>query len=85
MVRLDAVFAAADGNTPELAARLARHAERYRADVSLECAEKRLSLDSLIGILALEMHRGDSVAVIAEGEDAQQAAEEIRAVLQGER
>lgn len=84
MVRLDTVFTAADGITPELAAKLSRHAERYRAKILLECAGKRLQLDSLISILSLELYRGVKAVVVAEGEGAQQAAEEIRAVLQGE-
>lgn len=84
MMRLDTVFTAADGITPEFAAKLSKHAERFQAEISLECAGKRLRLDSLICILSLELYRGVKVAVYAEGEDAQQAAEEIRAVLQGE-
>lgn len=84
MVRLETVFTAADGMTPEFAAKLSAHAERYEADLSLDCAGKQLRLDSLICILSLELYRGVKVAVVADGADAQAAADEIRAVLQGE-
>ena len=84
MVRLETVFAAADGMTPKIAAELSKRAEGYTAEVSLECGDKQLRLDSLICILSLGLYRGVKVAVIAEGEDAQQAAEETVRVLQGE-
>lgn len=84
MVRLETVFTAADGMSPEFAAKLSTHADRYEAALSLECGEKQLRLDSLICILSLELYRGAKVAVLADGADAQAAAEEIRAVLQGE-
>lgn len=85
MVRLETTFAAADSLTPEFAAKLADHTAHYRADISLECGDKRLRLDSLICILAMELYRGVKVAVLAEGEDEQAAAEEILAVLEGRR
>lgn len=83
MVRFETTFTAADSLTPEFAAKLADHTAHYRASISLECGDKRLRLDSLICILALELYRGVKVAVIAEGEDEQAAAEEILAVLEG--
>lgn len=85
MVRLETTFAAADSLTPEFAAKLADHTAHYRADISLECGDKRLRLDSLICILALELYRGVKVAVITEGDDEQTAAEEILEVLEGKR
>lgn len=84
MVRLETTFAAADSLTPEFAAKLADHTAQYHSDISLECGDKCLKLDSLICILALELYRGVKVAVIAEGEDEQQAAQAILKVLEGE-
>ena len=83
MVKLDTIFTAADSLTPEFAAKLSECAARYAAIVSLECADKQLRLDSLICILALEMYRGVKVRIIAEGDDAAEAAEAVRAVLEG--
>lgn len=84
MVKLETVFAAADTLSPEFAAKLADYAARFQSDIFLGCGEKLLSLDSLICILALELHRGVPVSVVAEGEDEQTAAEEIIKVLVGE-
>lgn len=83
MVKLETIFAAADSLTPEFAAKLADYTARFQSDVFLSCGDKQLSLDSLICILALELHRGVKVAVVAEGEDEQQAAEEIKRVIEG--
>lgn len=83
MVRLETIFAAADNLTPEFAAKLADHTARFQSDVSLNCAGKQLRLDSLICILALELHRGVKVTVVAEGDDEATAAEEIKKVLEG--
>ena len=69
MVRLDTVFRAGESITPEFAAKLAECAERYRAEISLECGGRKMQIDSLICILALDLYRGVPVRVVAEGED----------------
>lgn len=83
MVRADAVFTAAEGLSADLAVKLAQHASRYKADVRLECDDRCIQLDSLIGILSMEFYRGLSIAVIADGEDEISAAEDIKNVLMG--
>jgi len=83
MVKLETTFAAADSLTPEFAAKLADQTAKFKADVSLDCAGKQLRLDSLICILALDLHRGVKVTVIADGEDESVAAVEICKVLEG--
>ena len=77
MVRLETVFSAELGLTPEFAAELSQVASRFHADIKLSCEGKQLRLDSLIGILALDLHRGVKVEVIAEGDDEQDAAKAI--------
>lgn len=84
MVKLDAVFTAADSLTPEFAANLSECAVSFDAQVSLECSGKQLQLDSLICILSMELYRGVKVSVIAEGAEAEKAAEAVRRILVGE-
>lgn len=84
MTRREAVYGCADALTPDVAAKLAQLAESRRAKLELECGSKRVPLDSLIGILALECHRGTRLTVIAEGEDEQAAAEAVAMALAGE-
>ena len=83
MVKLETVFTAADNVTPEFAAKLSDCACRFKSEVSLECGNKQLNLDSLICILALDLFRGVKVVIIAEGEDEETAAEAIKGLLEG--
>ena len=81
MVRIEAVYGCGEGLTPDVAAKLATVAER--AHLELECGGKRVLLDSLIGILSLECRRGTRLAIHADGEDEQAAAEAVRGVIEG--
>ena len=83
MIKLDTIFEAADGLTPEFAAKLSNHAARFESKLSVEYAGKCLGLDSLICILSMELYRGVKVTVVAEGCDENAAADEICKVLQG--
>lgn len=84
MVKVETVFNAEDTLTPEFAAKLSDCAARFQSVVSLDCGGKQLQLDSLICILALELYRGVKVVIIAEGPDAEAAAEDIRKIIAGE-
>ena len=83
MVQMEAVFTAGDSITPGFAAKLSREAENHKAMLSVLNGSRKLRLDSLISILAMEIKRGSTVTVIAEGEDEQTAAEAICAILRG--
>ena len=84
MVRVEAKFNCAESMTPDVAARLAQLTERYRSNLLMECAGKRVLLDSLIGILSVECRRGTPLAIVADGEDEQVAAGAIRTLIEGE-
>ena len=83
MVRLETIFAAEDSLTPEFAAKLSECAEKFESDIRIECEDKKLSINSLICILALGLYRGVKVNVFAEGKDEEEAAAKIQQVLQG--
>ena len=82
MIRVEAVYGCGDSLTPDVAAKLAQVAERCQSHLEMECAGKRVMLDSLIGILSVPCARGMRLGVVAEGEDEQAAAEAIRDVLE---
>lgn len=81
MTRRDTTFNAQDAMTPDFAAALAHRASGYAANVYLERGSTRLSVDSLIGILALNIRRGMKVAIVADGYDAPQAVDCVCAIL----
>ena len=82
-VRLETRYGMADGLTPTIAARIAECASRYRAHVSIESEGRTIRIESLISVLSMELRRGLPLAVIAEGEDAGVAAEDLRVLLEG--
>lgn len=84
MVRTDAVFSAGDRMTPEVALSLAKQAEKFSANLMIEYENTSIQLDSLIGVLSLELHRGKVLTVVAEGSDEDEAAKAICTVLTAE-
>ena len=84
MFRMETVFNALPVITPDFAAALAQQASLYSAPVFMEHENMCLSVDSLIGILSLNLRRGMSVVVTAEGEDAQAAVESVCKLLKNE-
>ena len=83
MVSLNAVFQAGPGMSPEIAAELSRRASAHDARVSLRLGDRSIRLDSLIGILAVEMPRGSRVTVVADGPEETAAAQDILNMLSG--
>ncbi|MBE5773858.1 MAG: HPr family phosphocarrier protein [Clostridiales bacterium] len=77
MVRTDAVFSAADRMTPEIAVSLARLAEKFTADLTIGYDTTSIQLDSLIGVLSLDLRRGKSLWVLGNGTDEAEAVDAI--------
>jgi len=77
MVRVETVFGACSAITPDYAAQLAHRASQFAAAVYLEKGSMRLSVDSLIGILSLDLRAGAKVTIVAEGLDEQQALDSV--------
>lgn len=84
MARMETVFNALPVITPDFAAALAQQASLYSAPVFMEHKNMSLSVDSLIGILSLNLRKGMSVVVTAEGDDAQTAVEAVCKMLRTE-
>lgn len=81
MLKMETVFGLSTGITPDFAALLAQRASHFSAPVYLECGSTLLSVDSLIGILAMDLRKGMKLTVSADGEDEAAAAECICALL----
>ena len=83
MLKIDVLFEAGDAMTPDFAAKLAQVASRYSSKVYLKTGKIELGVDSLIGILAMDMRRGGMVTVIADGKDEYEAGTRICELLKG--
>lgn len=81
MFKQEAVFGVDNCITPDLAAKLANLAAQYDAVVYLESNGVRLRVDSLISILSMDVRRGGSVLIVADGKDAENAAAAVSALL----
>jgi len=83
MLKFDVKYEAGDTMTPDFAARLAQEASQYASRISLQTGDFQLGVDSLIGILAMNMRRGGNVTVIADGADEAEAGKRICDLLAG--
>ena len=50
---------------------------RFKSDIWVECKEKRYRAKSLMGMLALQVHQGDIIRIIADGSDEEEAVKEL--------
>ena len=57
-----------------MAAKLSTIAEQYTSEISLEFRDKSMRMDSLIGLISIEFHRGEDICVVASGDDEEAAA-----------
>ena len=83
MVKVETVFGACSAVTPDFAAQLAHRASQYAANVYLEKGSMRLCVDSLIGILSLDLRKGMKVTIVADGWDEQNALDAVCEFLNG--
>lgn len=84
-MRTEIVFGACSAVTPDFAAHLAQEASLFSSKVYLEQGTTRLCVDSLIGILAMNLRKGMRVTLEVDGEDEAQAMERICLLMQGEK
>lgn len=81
-VRVESRFDVADGLTPGLAAQIAKCASNYTSHVSIEFDGRAIRIESLISILSMELRRGRNLTIVAEGDDAHEAAASLRHLLE---
>lgn len=83
MITREAVFTAAEMITPDYAAELAHNAAQFSANVYLVRENVKLSVDSLIGILSLDLRKGDRITVVADGVDEAASIDRVCELLHG--
>ena len=64
------------------AALMVKTASRYNAEVFIEKGGNRVSGKSIMGLLTLEVYKGDTLRLIAIGEDAADAVEELVSIVE---
>jgi phosphocarrier protein len=58
-------------------------ANDFKSSVWIEKDERRVNAKSLLGVLSLGVSRGDTILVIADGEDQDEAVAELVALING--
>ena len=66
---------------PTSAALLVQKASQYKSRISLVSEEKTANAKSIMGIISLNLRGGNTVKLVADGEDEQQAIPEIEHIL----
>lgn len=77
MISKNYIITAAEGIHARPATTLIRLTKKYRSVVSLKKGENSVRLNSMLNILTLGAKGGDTVTVIIEGEDEEEAAQAI--------
>lgn len=62
-------------------AMLVQVASRYESSIYVECEDKKVNAKSIMGMMSLGIAAGEEVTVVADGEDEQEALEQIEKYL----
>ncbi|MFW6284940.1 MAG: HPr family phosphocarrier protein [Bacillota bacterium] len=81
-MKKELVIQSTEGLHAILASKLVHLASAYESDVHLEYADKTVDAKSVLGLMSLAVPAGENVVVKAEGNDAQEAIEEISRLLE---
>ncbi|WP_018982747.1 HPr family phosphocarrier protein [Salinimonas chungwhensis] len=65
------------------ATQLVELATQFNARITLVKGDKSADADSVLGLMMLESHQGETVTVISEGPDAQAAMDAIETLIAG--
>ena len=69
---------------PSAVALLVQTASRFKSRISLVLDEKTANAKSIMGIISLNMLEGQTVKIVAEGEDAKEAVAKLEQFFHGE-
>ncbi|MBQ1688464.1 MAG: HPr family phosphocarrier protein [Lachnospiraceae bacterium] len=62
-------------------AMLVQVASRYESSIYVECEDKKVNAKSIMGMMSLGIAAGEEVTVVADGEDEQEALDQIEKYL----
>ena len=59
-------------------------AKRFQSTIQLQCSDKTVNAKSIMMILSLGLRAGSEVTIVAEGSDAQQAVDTLKALIEAD-
>ena len=73
-----------EGIKSRTAAKLVKVAEQFDSQILIEVENKKINAKSIMGVLSLNIHQGESIYVLANGKDEKEAIESIESTLSEE-
>ncbi len=71
-----------DGLQPKAAALLVQVASKYSSSILIEQGSKRVNAKSIMGVLSLRMHRGETFLLAVSGADEEEAANALAHLIE---
>ncbi len=65
-----------------LAAKVVQAASKYNVDITLHYHDKVVDVKSILGLMSLAVPHGENVVIVAQGDQAEKAIDEIAAILE---
>lgn len=81
MIKKPIVIKLSTGMEARPVAMLVQVASQFSSDVYLETADKKVNAKSIMGMMALGLDTGESVTVVADGEDEVSAVDSVEQYL----
>ncbi len=81
-MKKEIVIQSTEGLHAELASKLVQLTSNFSSEVRLEYADQIVDAKSVLSLISLAVPSGENVNIIAEGEDAQEAIQEIERLLE---
>lgn len=70
-----------EGLHAALASKIVQASKKYNSSVVIEYTDKIIDAKSILGLMSLSVPQGDNIKVVAEGNDAEQALNDIKKIL----
>ncbi len=81
MIRQTVTIQAEEGICARVTAKVVQVANEFKSQVFIEIGTKKINAKSIMGMMSLQLLTGDSLAVVAEGDDEEAAAEKMKELL----
>ncbi|WP_134704462.1 HPr family phosphocarrier protein [Ammoniphilus sp. YIM 78166] len=84
MVRQQAIVNLKTGLQARPAAFFVQEANRYSSEIFVERENKKVNAKSIMGIMSLAVSHGTEITILAEGNDAEEAVTNLKALVEKE-
>jgi phosphocarrier protein len=71
-----------EGLHAALASKVVQVSKKYDSSVVIEYTDKVVDAKNILGLMSLSVPQGENIKVVAEGNDAEKALNEIKKILQ---